>query len=88
MPKKTRKEKRLAQIHQKYRILQLETPVKYAENKPLKVNRTVLAPSPENISTVKYFYADLKKSLLLILVIITLEFSLYFASMFTYFKFF
>lgn len=88
MPKKTREEKRLAQIHQKYRILQLETPVKYAEDKPAKVNKTVLTPSPEEISTVKYFYTDLKKSLILILVIITLEFSLYFASMFTYFKFF
>lgn len=89
MPKKTKKEKILAMYHRKLRLLedrqavtpsvtpsvQVKTPVnttKIIENKT----------SPEITEPVnQYFFSDLKKSLLLIVLILGIEVSLYAAKL-------
>jgi len=83
MPKKTKKEKLLASYHRKIRLL---------ENKQTTTPTTVpMTPSPapmpiikqetKNVSINRYFFSDLKKSLILITLIIGLEISLYFVTM-------
>lgn len=83
MPKKTKKEKLLAFYHKKIRLL---------ENKQTTttITPTALPPAPmpiieqetKNVSINRYFFSDLKKSLILITLIIGLEISLYFAKLF------
>ena len=83
MPKKTKKEKLLAFYHKKIRLL---------ENKQMTIPATVsTTPSPAPIPIIRqeiksvpinqYFFSDLKKSLILITLIIGLEISLYFAKL-------
>ena len=77
MPKKTKKEKILAMYHKKLRML---------ENKQV-VTSPVQIKTPFNITKIiepvvnQYFFSDLKKSLLLIVLIIGVEVSLYVAKL-------
>ena len=85
MPKKTKKEKLLASYHKKLRLLEnrqaTDTPVQakvvIKEQIPVMENKieTVINEPPQ------YFFSDLKKSLLLIVLILGLEVSLYFAKL-------
>lgn len=84
MPKKTKKEKLLARYHKKLRELENNTgaPMKKIEEKV----QAVVTPKIEKVSEVdiqnnKYFYTDLKKSLLLIFLIIGVEVGLFFAKL-------
>ena len=83
MPKKTKKEKLLAFYHKKIRLM---------ENKHISTFVTPsipLSPVPKTIANQEikilpinqYFFSDLKKSLILITLIIGLEISLYFAKL-------
>jgi len=85
MPKKTKKEKILAMYHKKLRLL---------ENKQV-ISSSVEIKTPEIISETpfvketavevkeppKYFFSDLKKSLLLIILIVGVEVGLYLAGL-------
>ena len=84
MPKKTKKEKIIAQYRKKIKLLQL---IQSVPQQPI-ISQSI-APKPstpklpnpivqENQLISKYFYQDFKKSLIFIAVIITLEISLYF----------
>jgi hypothetical protein len=83
MPKKTKKEKLLARYHKKLRLLEnreipvskIETNVKVIEPSTNKIKPTVAEPVNE------YFFSDLKKSILLIILILGIEVSLYFAKL-------
>lgn len=90
MPKKTKKEKLLALYRKKIRLLEnkqsttvpaspiVQSPEsKLIENREIK-NKTISVP-PEKKVINQYFFSDLKKSLLLIVLILGLEVSLYFA---------
>ncbi len=72
MPKKTRKEKILAAYRKRLSV----------SEQPLKIE-----PSNEEKQITNYFFFDLKKSLILIAIVITLEISLYFATINHYLKF-
>ncbi|MFA6017423.1 MAG: hypothetical protein WC744_05035 [Patescibacteria group bacterium] len=82
MPKKTKKEKLLAQYHKKLRLLEnrqtvaspVQAKVEIKERIPVVENKikTEINEPPQ------YFFSDLKKSLLLILVIVGIEVGLYF----------
>ncbi len=88
MPKKTRKEKILALYRKKLRLLERPTPVPMAEPKPkIKVTNDNMELSDEEKQITHYFSVDLKKSLILIAIVITLEISLYFATIKHYLKF-
>ena len=74
MPKKTKKEKILAMYHKKLRMLedkQIKTPIIISE--PTVIN--------EIKKSNQYFFSDLKKSLLLIVLILGIEVSLYAAKL-------
>ncbi|MFA6533369.1 MAG: hypothetical protein WCT22_05250 [Patescibacteria group bacterium] len=83
MPKKTKKEKLLALYHKKLRLLEnrhttvspVQAKVVFEEQIPVIENKikTAVNEPPQ------YFFSDLKKSLLLIVLILGLEISLYFA---------
>ncbi len=84
MPKKTKKEKILALYHKKIRLL---------ESKQTTIPATVpTTPSPAPMPIIKqetkisplnqYFFSDLKKSLILITLIIGLELLFYYAKLF------
>ncbi len=88
MPKKTRREKQLAHLHKKYRLLHFNDPVVRPNHETRLPFDKIPIPIKEETNVVGYFLADLKKSLSIISIIITLEISLYFASMFTYLKLF
>lgn len=93
MPKKTKKEKLLARYHKKLRLLENRQTV----NPPVQakiINEVSMPPVESKIKTPinepltqehkqldQYFFSDLKKSLLLITLIIGLEISLYFAKL-------
>lgn len=82
MPKKTRKEKILAAYRKKLRSL--EQPKKVLPDKnyhqELPVKKSEPSKKIEPISQeVKNFFPDLRKSLILIILIIALEIGLYFA---------
>jgi len=83
MPKKTKKEKLLALYHRKIRLLenkQTITPITPSITQspvPMPVVNQEIKISPLN----QYFFSDLKKSLILITLIIGLEISLYFAKL-------
>jgi hypothetical protein len=82
MPKKTKKEKILAMYHKKLRMLENQqaftSPVKLKTPNPIIQAPTVKEEKIE-IPESKYFFSDLKKSLLLIVLIIGVEVALYFA---------
>lgn len=86
MPKKTRKEKILAQQRKKY----LHTPHNYEPVRekappPLPLNKNnVNIPNEADILLQTYFLKDLKKSLSLISIIITLEIVIYFGTINNY----
>lgn len=76
MPKKTKKEKLLARYHKRLRLLedkQIKTPE--VLSKPLIIEET----KTKIIETPQYFFSDLKKSLLLIFLILGIEIGLYFS---------
>jgi len=80
MPKKTKKEKLLAMYHRKLRLLEdrevVATPVSTLTS--VFNNKTIpVIIQPVN----QYFFSDLKKSLLLIVLILGVEVSLYFAKL-------
>ncbi len=85
MPKKTKKEKLLASYHKKLRLLEnrqatvspIQAKIVIEEKIPIVENKikTEISEPP------KYFFSDLKKSLLLIVLILGLEVSLYFAEL-------
>ena len=86
MPKKTKKEKLLAMYHRKLRLLEdREVKTSFIQTKtPVSTltsvfnNKTIpVIIQPVN----QYFFSDLKKSLLLITLIIGVEISLYFAKL-------
>ncbi len=83
MPKKTKKEKLLAMYHKKLRLLEKRDVTSSAIQ--TKINVSVTPPavsnkikSVENEPVNKYFYSDLKKSVLLVILILGIEVSLYF----------
>jgi hypothetical protein len=85
MPKKTKKEKLLASYHKKLRLLEnrqtvaspVQAKVVIKEQIPVGDNKikTEINEPPQ------YFFSDLKKSLLLIVLILGLEVSLYFSGL-------
>ena len=86
MPKKTKKEKLLARYHKKIRLLEnkqaitstVQTKIPNLVSVPPVNNETKTAIiEPLNL----YFFSDLKRSLLLIVLIIGLEVSLYFVKL-------
>ena len=77
MPKKTKKEKLLASYHRKLRMLENKettspVQIKIVTSKIILETKTEIA-EPVN----QYFFSDLKKSLLLIVLIIGIEVGLY-----------
>ena len=83
MPKKTKKEKLLAMYHKKLRLLEK----KDVTTSEVQTKFQVSTPSPtvsnktkpvENEPVNQFFYSDLKKSILLIILILGIEVSLYF----------
>ena len=83
MPKKTKKEKLLASYHRKIRLLeskQTTTPITPSTTQSpalMPIVNQEIKISPLN----QYFFSDLRKSLILITLIIGLEISLYFAKL-------
>lgn len=88
MPKKTKREKILASYRKKFRLLQ-QQPVVIREKSATVINSQPVAvePSSEEKQIAGYFFIDLKRSLILIAIVITLEISLYFATIKHYLKF-
>ncbi len=88
MPKKTKREKIMAAYRNKLRLLQQQSiktdlpPVRItAKNEPvIPVLNKQAELSDEEKQINHYFLVDLKKSLVLIAIVITLEISLYFAT--------
>ncbi|MDO9027676.1 MAG: hypothetical protein Q7U68_02290 [Candidatus Roizmanbacteria bacterium] len=83
MPKKTKKEKLLALYHKKIRLLeskQTTTPATVPTT-PSPAPMPIIEQETKNVSINRYFFSDLKKSLILITLIIGLEISLYFVTM-------
>jgi len=93
MPKKTKKEKLLAHYHKKIRLLEnkqaiaipVQTKIPISVSIPPVNNETKTAKiellTQEHKQSNQYFFSDLKKSLVLITLIIGLEISLYFAKL-------
>jgi hypothetical protein len=86
MPKKTKKEKLLAIYHKKLRLLENREVV--TSSTQIKTSISVASPAfsnkakPEIVEPVnQYFFSDLKKSLLLIVLILGVEVSLYFVKL-------
>ncbi|MEK7633990.1 MAG: hypothetical protein AAB437_04060 [Patescibacteria group bacterium] len=85
MPKKTKKEKLLALYHRKIRLLEnkhtgipITPPISiFPEPKLMIKQKAKVETMPVN----QYFFSDLKKSLILIILIIGLEVSLYFVKL-------
>ena len=90
MPKKTRKEKLLARYHNKIRSLEDKNIVKpqaQVAELPQEDLKVKIVTSKDSIdaekykASNKYFFSDLRKSLFLIALILSLEVSLYFAKL-------
>ncbi len=84
MPKKTKKEKLLALYHRKIRLLENRHVGSLASTPSLSFSPTSTPISKQEIKNFpinQYFFSDLKKSLILISLIIGLEISLYFAKL-------
>lgn len=83
MPKKTKKEKILALYHRKIRLLeskQTTTPITPSITQS-PAPMPIIEQETKDVSINQYFFSDLKKSLILITLIIGLEISLYFAKL-------
>mgnify|MGYP001584416795 CR=1 FL=1 len=82
MPKKTKKEKILASYHKKIRLLenrQINNSPLTISSSEIKTKTVIDEPLKEELkNTNQYFFSDLKKSLLLITIIIGVEVALYF----------
>lgn len=91
MPKKTKKEKIIAEYRNKLRILhsaQSTIPEKIPYSAlPERSDKEHYVLSEQDKTTAAFFMADFKKSLFLILGIIALEIILYFATINNYLKF-
>lgn len=87
MPKKTRKEKIIAQYRKKLKLLNQQNNQSLIENKLLEKKPEIKKIeknnnlNKNNSSDNKYFVNDLKKSLIITFLIIALEISLYFANL-------
>ena len=88
MAKKTRKEKIIAQYRRRLQLLETKPDNKVSPTiveKPVE-NKQVISQSiylsEDDQRTKKYFISDFKKSLIIILMVIALEISFYFATMF------
>jgi len=97
MPRKTKKEKIIADYRKKIKLLQIQTlPKEQSPNietmsKPLHVDvqeskQTQLTNDTAPAVNLTYFKTDLKKSLILTIGIITLEILFYFATIKNYLK--
>ena len=86
MPKKTRKEKMLAQARKQHNItytVSEVTPAKESSSVQSKARTNIISPElkQEEDQIRSYFIKDLKKSLLIIGCVFALEFFFYFATM-------
>ncbi len=91
MSKKTKKEKILAAYRRKLRLLeQNEKPIQpsiMTVERRTNKEEVEASKKPKNVQGIsqsllsKYFFSDLKKSLVLVVLIIALEFLLYFAKL-------
>lgn len=87
MPKKTRKEKIIAQYRKKIKLLDQQNNYSLIEKKSLEKQPDIKKIeennnlNKNNSSDNKYFFNDLKKSLIITFLIIALEISLYFANL-------
>ncbi|MFH0755130.1 MAG: hypothetical protein V1910_00485 [bacterium] len=87
MAKKTRKEKMIAQYRRRLQLLETKPDNKILPtivDKPVETKQVIsqsIDLSEDDQMTKKYFISDFKKSLIIIVTIITLEIGLYFATM-------
>lgn len=72
MPKKTKKEKLLASYHKKLHLL---------ESKQTPKQSNIGTAEASTFEPPKYFFSDLKKSLILIVAVLGIEILLYFAKL-------
>ncbi len=89
MPKKTKKQKIIAEYHRKLQQLKNQPSPSYIQEK--KVNEEPKKEEPEEIIEIEpkknnYFLADFKKSFFLSAAIIALEILFYFATIKDYLK--
>jgi hypothetical protein len=96
MPKKTKKEKIIADYRKKIKLLKLKnSSPQFSPLSSLPIKKTPIRSSPPPSSSsslasnnlLAYFKQDFRKSLLLTILIIGLEICLYFVSINQYFKF-
>lgn len=100
MPKKTKREKRLAQEHKRTQLLQKFTlqepapqPVQKAEKKaqndsPEVRQKYLKSPLTQEEKAMRgFFISDFRKSIIYISLIIALEIAVYFGTINNYFKF-
>lgn len=85
MPQKTRKEKIAASIRREYKLR--EVPPRQEPVQTASTSNDTYAITEEDTTIRTYFIHDLRKSLILIGTIFTLEFLLYYATINNYFKF-
>lgn len=97
MPKKTKKQKIIAEYHKKIQLLQkqrypnikteekISTPIKKEEIIKESIKKELLSTEAEIIIK-NFFYQDFKKSFILIATIVALEFFLYFATIKNYLR--
>ena len=87
MAKKTRKEKIIAQYRRRLQLLETISVNKISPpviDEPIETKQVISQPidlSEDDQMTKKYFISDFKKSLIIIVTVITLEIGLYFATM-------
>jgi len=84
MPKKTKKEKILAEYRKKIKLLNRSLTRLLASAKPESTKTPVVAnepPNKENSQFLFYFRQDFRKSFLIVIFIIALEIGLYFAKL-------
>ena len=82
MPKKTKKEKIIAEYHRKLKLLQNQ-PIRIVEKREKEESEKIIEEPPTNN---KFFLIDLKKSIFLTVAIIALEILFYFATIKNYLK--
>ena len=84
MPQKTKKAKMAAEQKRSLRYSITEKPTHTGEKPALKEKRNVIV-TPESTTNQKYFIQDLRKSMILIVIILGIVFLLYFARISNYF---
>jgi len=88
MPRKTKRDKIIATYHKKIKYLEKQLTTEkniIVEEEKIEPERQI-DQSPNDQQFVEYFFSDLKKSLILISLIISVEIGLYYASINNYFK--